>query len=165
MRWGPILYRKQCVMPTSPAEPPVPGDLPSIPALLPDPRPESGEPAEQVHLVVVRTRNDDAGAGAGPTLVARFWHPREHRWLERGFESLEHAKRVFVSDHGWALRQEQSLDRADAHELIFEGSLDALMPPSAAEILEDEVGLGPGDIAELLERVDRQVEQDAEGTE
>ena len=76
------------------------------------------EPAEaptvrpgRPHLVVVVTREvgrkDKAPANA--LLMTRFWHPRDHRWSENFFESLEHAVRLFVDESGWVLRQQQAL--------------------------------------------------------
>jgi hypothetical protein len=137
-----------------------------VPVVLPDPHPLGPPGFAKVHLVVVTTRTDSGGsetADVGKRLVTRFWQPREGRWVEYTFESLEHAKHVFVVDHGWVLRQQQPLDIADAHELIFETVPEELMPPTAAEVLQADVGLPPDDVAELLERVDRRVAEETGG--
>lgn len=124
------------------------------------------QPAEQgvaveapfrVHLVVVTTRElraDDHPA-EGMLLRTRFWHPRDHRWSENDFASLEHARRLFVDESGWALRQEQSLDGPLAHELIFEARRVDFARPSREQILE-EIGLSPESVNRMLEEVDRQ---------
>jgi hypothetical protein len=114
----------------------------------------AGEPQRQ-HLVVVRTRAVRAGDAAPPqaVLVTRFWHPRDQRWSENAFESLEHARRLFVDESGWTLLQEQSLDGPHAHELVFEARRADFMRPSTEELLRD-VGLDPGAVADLLDRVD-----------
>lgn len=109
----------------------------------------------QVRLVVVTTHPaPDAGSGATPMLVARYWHPREGRWIELQVESAEHAVRLFVDENGWLLRQQQVLDTPDHHELIFETKTERLDLPSAAEVLEEEVGLAPADVEEILQRVE-----------
>ena len=61
---------------------PAPGEAPGV--VL--------EPA-RVHFVVVSTRAVNAGerAPAGAVLQTRFWHPRDQRWSENFFESLDHA--------------------------------------------------------------------------
>jgi hypothetical protein len=138
-------------------------------ALVPEPLGQQVAPGDRsrVHLVVVVTRSaraDESGAGNGPlTLVARYWQPRDQRWVEQSFESLEHVLHLFVDEHGWVLRQQQPLDAPDAHELIFETHREDVAQPSAAEVLEEEVGLAPNDVAELLERVDRRVEEESGG--
>jgi hypothetical protein len=112
------------------------------------------EPAEapkvrpgRPHLVVVMTREvgrkDQAPANA--VLMTRFWHPRDHRWSENFFESLEHAVRLFVDESGWVLRQQQALDGPHAHELVFEARREDFTGPSTREILA-EVGLDPSDV-------------------
>jgi hypothetical protein len=126
------------------------------------------EPAEQpspavplrpgrVHLVVVVTRPVTAADAARPgvVLVARFWHPSLHRWSETSFESLEHAVHLFVDESGWVLRQQQALDGPHAFELIFEARRENFSRPSAEAMLQD-VGLSPEDVADLIDRVERE---------
>lgn len=109
----------------------------------------------RVHWVVVVTRRLGAPTGHAPaSIVTRFWHPRDHRWSENVFDSLDHAIRLFVDESGWVLRQYQPLDAPDAHELIFEARREDFSRPSTAQMLED-VGLSREDVAELLDRVDR----------
>jgi len=110
----------------------------------------------RVHWVVVVTRQMEAqsGASSAKSLLTRFWHPRDHRWSENIFDSLDHALRLFVDESGWVLRQHQALDAPDAHELIFEARREDFSRPSTAELLED-VGLSREDVAKLLDRVDR----------
>ena len=112
------------------------------------------EPA-RVHLVVVSTRAVNAGetAPAGAVLQTRFWHPRDRRWSENFFVSLDHALHLFIDESGWVLRQQQALDRPHAHELIFEAHRQDFSRPSAEEMLRD-VGLTPRDVAGVIERVD-----------
>lgn len=128
------------------AEPvaPAPVDAPGI--LL--------EPA-RIHLVVVSTRAVHAGetAPAGAVLQTRFWHPRDRRWSENFFESLDHALHLFIQESGWLLRQQQALDGPNAHELIFEAHRQDFSRPSAEEMLRD-IGLTPSDVAGVIERVD-----------
>jgi len=111
----------------------------------------------RIHLVVVTTRalRDEDGGAAGSMLRTRFWHPRDHRWSENDFESLEHARRLFIDESGWVLRQEQALDADLAHELIFEARRVDFTRPSREQILRD-IGLTPEAVNRLLERVDRQ---------
>jgi hypothetical protein len=113
------------------------------------------ERSGRVHWVVVMTRPPRAGekVPAGTTLLTRFWHPRDHRWSENAFESLDHALRLFVDESGWVLRQQQPLDGPEAHELIFEARREDFSRPSTEQILQ-EVGLTPQDVAKLLKRVD-----------
>jgi hypothetical protein len=110
----------------------------------------------RVHWVVVVTRKlEEARVGSAPgNIVTRFWHPRDHRWSENVFDSLDHALRLFVDESGWVLRQHQTLDAPEAHELIFEARREDFSRPSTAELLED-VGLSREDVAKLLDRVDR----------
>jgi hypothetical protein len=117
------------------------------------------ERSGRVHWVVVVTRPPRAGekVPAGTTLLTRFWHPRDHRWSENAFESLDHALRLFVDESGWVLRQQQSLDGPEAHELIFEARREDFSRPSTEQILQ-EVGLTPQDVAKLLKRVDPEAE-------
>lgn len=111
------------------------------PAEAPNVRP--GRP----HLVVVMTREvgpkDSAPANA--LLMTRFWHPRDHRWSENFFESLEHAVRLFVDESGWVLRQQQALDGLHAYELVFEARREDFTGPSTRQILE-QVGLDPSEV-------------------
>jgi nicotinamidase-related amidase len=108
----------------------------------------------RVHWVVVTTHRIATPEGV-PTIHTRFWHPRDHRWSENVFDSLDHALRLFVDESGWVLRQQQALDTPDAHELIFEARREDFSRPSTAEMLED-VGLTREDVAKLLDRVDRE---------
>ncbi|HUR95784.1 MAG TPA: hypothetical protein VMY76_14470 [Gemmatimonadales bacterium] len=111
----------------------------------------------RVHLVVVVTRAAVPADAAPPgaVLVARFWHPSLRRWSENSFESLEHAMHLFVDESGWVLRQQQALDAAHAFELVFEARREDFSRPSTEAMLED-VGLTPQDVADLLERVERE---------
>lgn len=112
----------------------------------------------RVHWVVVVTRRIEAqgGAASAKSLTTRFWHPRDHRWSENVFDSLDHALRLFVDESGWVLRQHQTLDAPEAHELIFEARREDFSRPSTAELLEG-VGLSREDVAKLLDRVDRDI--------
>ena len=110
--------------------------------------------AGRPNLVVVRTRAAASSGPEGSVLVTRFWHPRDRRWSENHFESLEHALRLFVDESGWALRQQQDLQAAHAYELIFEARREDFAGPSTDELLE-EVGFSPADVATLMDRVDR----------
>lgn len=103
----------------------------------------TGRPGRQ-HLVVVRVRGATPGDAApeGAQLVTRFWHPRDHRWSENFFESLEHTLRLFIDESGWTLLQEQQLDAPDTHELIFEARREDFSGPTTEEILRD-VGISP----------------------
>lgn len=129
---------------------------------VPDAVPATAEAAQatdvasRTHLVVVTTHAIEASetTTAGAVLRTRFWHPRDRRWSENDFESLEHARRLFIEESGWVLRQEQVLDRDLAHELIFEAHRADFARPSQEEILR-EVGLTPEAVNRLLERVDR----------
>lgn len=103
------------------------------------------------HLVVVMTRKARAKDRApGAVMVSRFWHPRDRRWSENFFESLDHAIRLFVDETGWTLVQQQRLFSEHEHELIFQAQLEDFQGPSTEEILK-EVGLTPADVKELLE--------------
>lgn len=137
------------------------GDAPA-PVPLPDPAAAAvAEPQGRVHLVVVVTRALAAGEAGDATaqLRTRFWHPRDHRWSENDFESLEHARRLFVEESGWVLRQEQALDAPLAHELVFEAQRADFARPSKEDILRD-VGLTPEGVNRLLARVDRERRDD-----
>jgi hypothetical protein len=133
------------------------GRPPTAEPVAPAPAEAPGAVAEpeRVHLVVVSTRAVDPGekAPAGAVLRTRFWHPRDRRWSENDFESLDHALHLFVEESGWVLRQQQALDRPHAHELIFEARRQDFSRPSAEEMLRD-VGLTPREVAGLIERVD-----------
>jgi hypothetical protein len=115
----------------------------------------------RIHLVVVTTRalRDGEGGAAGSVLRTRFWHPRDHRWSENDFESLEHARRLFIDESGWVLRQEQSLDAPLAHELIFEARRVDFTRPSREQILRD-IGMTPDAVDRMLEQVDRRQRPD-----
>lgn len=109
----------------------------------------------RIHWVVVVTRRlEGQSEHAQPSIVTRFWHPRDHNWSENVFDSIDHAIRMFVDESGWVLRQHQALDAPDAHELIFEARREDFSRPSTAEMLQD-VGLTREDVEELLDRVDR----------
>jgi hypothetical protein len=111
----------------------------------------------RIHLVVVMTRavRPEDGASQNMVLVSRFWHPSLHRWSENSFESLEHAVHLFVDESGWVLRQQQSLDAPHAYELIFEARREDFSRPSTEAMLQD-VGLTPEDVADLIERIERE---------
>ena len=121
----------------------------------PDPIP-SQRPG-RIHWVVVMTRPPQPGDKAPPTtaLLTRFWHPRDRCWRENAFESLDHAIRLFVDESGWVLRQQQALDVPQAHELLFEARREDFSRPSTEQMLQ-EVGLTPQDVADLLNRVERE---------
>ena len=114
----------------------------------------------RVHWVVVITRRIKAEdrVPSGSTLMTRFWHPRDHRWSENVFESLDHALRLFVDESGWVLRQQQALDAPGAHELIFEARREDFSRPSTEQLLED-VGLSPEEVAKLLNRINQEGER------
>ena len=130
-------------------------DLPA-PAVETAPSPLGSDRPGRMHLVVVMTRSVRPAdkAPPGSTLVTRFWHPRDHKWNENVFDSLDHALRLFVDESGWVLRQQQALDAPEAHELIFEARREDFSRPSTEQILQ-EVGLSPEEVANLLDRVDR----------
>jgi hypothetical protein len=118
--------------------------------------PLQSERPGRVHWVVVRTRAVKPAdpVPPGSALITRFWHPRDRKWIENVFDSLDHALRLFVDESGWVLRQQQMLDAAEAHELIFEARREDFSRPSTEQILQD-VGLSPEEVANLLDRVDR----------
>jgi len=130
-------------------------DLPA-PAVETAPAQLGSDRPGRMHLVVVVTRGVRPADKAPPrtTLVTRFWHPRDHKWNENIFDSLDHALRLFVDESGWVLRQQQALDAPEAHELVFEARREDFSRPSTEQILH-EVGLSPEEVANLLERVDR----------
>lgn len=125
--------------------------------VAPAPAEAPGAVAEpgRVHLVVVSTRAVDPGEAAPPGAVlrTRFWHPRDRRWSENVFDSLDHALHLFIEESGWVLRQQQALEHRHAYELIFEARREDFSRPSAEEMLRD-VGLTPREVAGLIERVD-----------
>ncbi|HEU4697911.1 MAG TPA: hypothetical protein VFS40_01915 [Gemmatimonadales bacterium] len=126
------------------------------PAAAPEPKPQAGVTAGgRGHLVVVTTRAVGAADAAPPgaVLVTRFWHPRDRRWSENAFESLEHALRLFVDESGWTLLQQQALAAPHAHELVFQARREDFQRPSTEELLR-EVGLDPGAVAEFLDHPD-----------
>lgn len=103
---------------------------------------------------MTRAVGSDDVVPAGAVLVSRFWHPSLHRWSENAFESLEHAMHLFVDESGWTLRQQQALEGAHAYELIFEARREDFSRPSTEAMLRD-VGLTPEDVADIIERVER----------
>jgi hypothetical protein len=128
-------------------------------ALETAPDPLLSDRSGRVHWVVVMTRplRPEDKVPPGTTLVTRFWHPRDRCWTENAFESLDHAIRLFVDESGWVLRQQQALDNPEAHELLFEARREDFSRPSTEQMLQ-EVGLTPEDVADLLNRVDREGE-------
>jgi hypothetical protein len=126
-----------------------------VPVVEPAPDPLRSERSGRVHWVVVTTRPVKEGEKVPPgtVLLTRFWHPRDHRWSENAFESLDHALRLFVDESGWVLRQQQALEGPQAHELIFEARREDFSRPSTEQMLQ-EVGLTPQDVAKLLKRGD-----------
>lgn len=127
-------------------------------ALLASPLVETtpGEVPSRIHLVVVTTRALTAAEATSPgaTLRSRFWHPRDRKWSENDFESLEHARYLFVDESGWVLRQEQVLDSPLAHEWIFEAHRVDFSHPAKEQILRD-IGMTPDSVNRLLEQVER----------
>jgi hypothetical protein len=101
-------------------------------------------------VVTTRGIHPDDQAGPSAVLVTRFWHPRDRRWSENFFESIDHALRLFVDETGWTLIQQQRLAGEHEHELIFRANVEDFQGPSTEEILK-EVGLTPADVEELLE--------------
>jgi hypothetical protein len=118
--------------------------------------PEGSGASSRVHLVVVTTRALASGESASPgaSLRTRFWHPRDRRWSENDFESLEHARYLFVDESGWVLRQEQALDAPLAREWIFEAHRVDFTRSSKEQILRD-IGLTPESVHRLLDHVER----------
>jgi hypothetical protein len=121
------------------------------------PAPDQPTRPGRPHLVVVVTRGVTAKdrVPQGALLLSRFWHPSLHRWSENSFESLEHALHLFVDESGWVLRQQQALDGPHAFELVFEARREDFSRPSAEAMLKD-VGLSAEDVADLIERADRE---------
>jgi hypothetical protein len=124
---------------------------PQVPLVATAADPLESERSGRVHWVVVVTRapRPEDNAPENAVLVTRFWHPRDHRWSENAFESLDHALRLFVDESGWVLRQQQALDGPHAHELIFEAHRVDFSRPSTEQMLQD-VGLSPKEVADLL---------------
>ena len=143
---------------------PVPFETPeAVLELQPETAPAPGRThrAGRVHLVVVVTRavTTKVEAPPGAMLIARFWHPSLRRWSETPFESLEHALHLFVDESGWVLRQQQALDGPYAFELVFEARREDFSRPSAEAMLQD-VGLSAEDVADLIERIERENDSD-----
>jgi hypothetical protein len=112
--------------------------------------------SSRIHLVVVTTRAVD-GEETGstrPTIRTRFWHPRDRRWSENDFDSLEHARTLFIDESGWVLRQDQPLDAALAREWIFEAHRVDFTRSSKEQILRD-IGMTPDSVHRLLDDVER----------
>jgi hypothetical protein len=131
--------------------------VPAAGTPLPDPEPGlEGVVAEpRVHLVVVTSRAIETKdpARAKSVLRTRFWHPRDRRWSENDFESLEHARTLFEKESGWVLRQEQALDAPLAVEWIFEADRADFFAASKEQILE-EIGMTPDGVERLLADVE-----------
>jgi len=117
--------------------------------------PEGSAAPSRLHLVVVTTRALDNRevASAGTSLRTRFWHPRDRQWSENDFESLEHARCLFVDESGWVLRQEQALDAPLAREWIFEAHRIDFTRSSKEQILRD-IGMTPEGVNRLLDHVE-----------
>ena len=62
---------------------------------------------------------------------------------------------LFVDESGWVLRQQQALDGPHAFELIFEARREDFSRPSTEAMLQD-VGLSAEDVADLIERIERE---------
>ncbi|HEU4648301.1 MAG TPA: hypothetical protein VFS33_04525 [Gemmatimonadales bacterium] len=136
-----------------------------VPAVAPAEQAAPTAVPRRVHLVVVTTRPTEPVPTDQPgcdelRIVTRFWHPRERQWNEQRFMTLEHALHLFVDERGWTLRQQQALDGPDRFELIFEAPWATFAEESAVDVLEEEVGLSPRDVAELVERVEERVSED-----
>jgi hypothetical protein len=114
--------------------------------------PTSGRP----HLVVVSSRPVAPADSVPPqaVLVTRFWHPRDHKWSENYFESVEHALRLFLDESGWQLLQQQQLDGPHNWELIFEARRGDFAGLTTTEMLEA-VGLSKEGVEKLIAEVDR----------
>src|SRR5262245_4251227 len=98
-------------------------ELATSAAWVPQPRSlgAATEPGGRMHLVGVGTRpiRPDDKAAAGAARLSRFWHPRDRRWSENHFATLEEALHLFVGESGWVLLQQQQLEDALSYELIF----------------------------------------------
>lgn len=126
--------------------------------LAADPAPAESIPVRsgRPHLVVVLTRlvTEADHLPPGATLITRFWHPRDRRWSENHFDSLDHALRLFVDESGWILRQQQALDETNAWELIFEARREDFANLTTTELLEV-VGLSKERVEKLITEADR----------
>ena len=60
-----------------------------------------------------------------------------------------------MDESGWVLRQQQVVEGPHAYELIFEARRENFSRPSREAMLED-VGLTPEDVADLIDRVERE---------
>ena len=144
-------------MPPNDKKLPVSAEPEPVTALETAPDPLLSDRSGRVHWVVVITRSPrpEDQAPPGTALFTRWWHPRDRCWSENAFESLDHAIRLFVDESGWVLRQQQALDSPQAHELLFEARREDFSRPSTEQMLH-EVGLTPEDVADLMNRVDRE---------
>jgi hypothetical protein len=122
-------------------------------------QPTESLPSRRTHLVTVVTRALAEGDGAEPaaTLRERYWNPRDRRWSEADFDSLESLRRRHIEEGGWELLQEQKLDAPLAVELIFRAHRVDFTRPSREQILRD-IGMTPDDVSDLLGNVDREQE-------
>jgi hypothetical protein len=122
------------------------------PAVLASPDPAAID--SRIHLVVVTSRAlaPDESSATSSTLRTRFWHPRDQRWSENDFESLEHVPRLFVDESGWTLLQQQALDGPLTHEWIFQARRVDFAQATPEEILGD-LGMTPAGVEQLLEHV------------
>jgi hypothetical protein len=118
--------------------------------------PEAHSAASRQHFVVVTTRALEGQETRRPDgrLRTRFWHPRDRRWSENDFESLEHARHLFEEESGWVLRQEQVLDAPLAYEWIFEAHRIDFTRSSKEQILRD-IGMTPDGVSHMLDEVTR----------
>jgi hypothetical protein len=137
--------------PADPAAAAVGVPLPSVKG-----KPDVAETPSRIHLVVVTTRALEAGesASTAATLRTRFWHPRDRQWSENDFESLDHARHLFVDESGWVLRQEQALGTPLAQEWIFEAHRIDFTGSTKEQILRA-IGMTPDSVNRLLEQVER----------
>lgn len=126
-----------------------------VPRPAPQGNPEGGLSESRPHLVVVRTRALEVGEGIQPEhgLNTRFWHPRDRRWSENDFESLDHARNFFEKEAGWVLRQEQALDAALAYEWIYDAHRIDFAVSTKEQILED-IGMTPESVDRMLSDVE-----------
>lgn len=124
-------------------------------------QPSESLPRRRSHLVTVVTRAliEADKAEPGATLRERYWHPRDQRWSETDFDSLESLRRRHIVEEGWELLQEQKLDAPLAVELIFKAHRVDFTRPSREQILRD-LGMTPDDVSHLLEHVDREQEEE-----
>jgi hypothetical protein len=137
-----------------PVEPPESSRSEGTPLPTVAEQPESTSESSRIHLVVVTTRavdGEDTGS-THPTIRTRFWHPRDRRWSENDFDSLEHARTLFIDESGWVLRQDQPLDAPLAREWIFEAHRVDFSRSSKEQILRD-IGMTPDGVQRLLDQV------------